>query len=84
MSDQESEPAAAAAAEDAPVKLEEELKRFVSQATQTVGDTTDVAGRGREGGGGHIQGESDDVKSQVQITASLSEVHYMYNMHACC
>ena len=79
MSDQESEPAAAAAAEDAPVKLEEELKRFVSQATQTTGAVTDVSGpegvnRGEDG---HVHVKLEDESTQVQITASLSEVrHY--------
>ena len=67
MSDQESEPAAA---ED--VKLEEELKRFVSQATQTVGDVTDVADGEKDGGGERVKVE--DESAQVQITASLSEV----------
>ena len=76
VSDQESEPAAAAEEEVVPVKLEEELERFVSQATQTAAGVTEVASEGKEGG------EGDDVKveeepPQVQITASLGEVRYI-------
>lgn len=75
MSDQESEAAAATAAgggEDAPVKLEEELKRFISQATQTAGDVTELANEG-------VSHRADlekleDRHEHVQITASLSEV----------
>lgn len=71
VSDQESEPAAAAGGgEDAPVKLEEELKRFVSQATQTAGDVADL---GKEGEDSGVKLE-DESAGQVQITASLSEV----------
>ena len=72
VSDQESEPAAA---EDAPVKLQEELKRVVSQATQTAADVTDVANKRKvkEGDGEQTKEES----AHVQITASLSEVRYM-------
>lgn len=70
VSDQESEPAAAAGGgEDAPIKLEEELKRFVSQATQTAGDVTELANEGESG--------VEKLKNRhehVQITASLSEV----------
>ena len=74
MSDQESEAAAGAAGggEDAPVKLEEELKRFVSQATQTAGDITELA---NEGGSHRADLEKlEDRHEHVQITASLSEV----------
>ena len=73
VSDQESEPAAA---EDVPVKLERELKRLVSQATQTAGDVTDVADQGKGGEGEHVK--VDDESAQVQITASLSEVQCIH------
>ena len=65
MSDQESEPAAA---EDAPIKLEEKL-RHVSQATQT----TDIeAEQEKEREDNHDRAKEESP--QVQITASLSEV----------
>jgi hypothetical protein len=70
VSDQESEPAAAASvAEDAPAKLEEELKKFDSQATQTAGDVIKVANEGKSG----VE-KLEDRHEHVQITASLSEV----------
>ena len=73
VSDQESEPAAAAVGggEDAPVKLEEDLKRFISQATQTAGDVAELANE-RESGADLEKLE--DRHEHVQITASLSEV----------
>lgn len=66
VSDQESEPAAS---EGAPVKLEEEFKRFVSQATQTAADVTEVANEGKS----EVK-KVEDKHEHVQITASLSEV----------
>ena len=79
VSDQESEPAATAGGgEDAPVKLEEELKRFMSQATQTAGDVTEVANEASEGESGVEKLE--DRHEHVQITASLSEVSILISI----
>lgn len=71
VSDQESEPAAAA--EDVPIKLEQQLKRFMSQATQTAGDVTGVANDGISD-----MEKTEDKHEQVQITGSLSEVSVNY------